>query len=104
MASVWWSSLTVQRSAGSAGTYDWAGSWNTYFMVDPAKELIGIFMAQQEPSASRASPRPTGHSSARQSSTESVGLERLDRSPYLRRPFEVRRRRYYDVIHGYDRW
>jgi CubicO group peptidase (beta-lactamase class C family) len=35
--------------AGSAGTYRWAGSWNTHFMVDPARELIGIFMAQYEP-------------------------------------------------------
>ena len=37
--------------AGSAGTYEWAGSWNTHFMVDPVKELIGIFMAQYEPFA-----------------------------------------------------
>jgi len=35
--------------AGSAGTYEWAGSWNTHFMIDPVKELIGIFMAQYEP-------------------------------------------------------
>ena len=37
--------------AGSAGTYEWAGSWNTHFMVDPVNELIGIFMAQYEPFA-----------------------------------------------------
>ena len=39
----------VAAIAGSAGTYEWAGSLNTYFMVDPIKELIGIFMAQYEP-------------------------------------------------------
>jgi CubicO group peptidase (beta-lactamase class C family) len=37
--------------AGSAGTFEWAGSWNTHFMIDPAKELIGIFMTQCEPFA-----------------------------------------------------
>ena len=37
--------------AGSAGTYEWAGSWNTHFMIDPVKELIGIFMSQHEPFA-----------------------------------------------------
>lgn len=35
--------------AGSQGTYVWAGSWNTHFVVDPVEELIGIFMAQYEP-------------------------------------------------------
>ena len=29
--------------------YEWAGSWKTYFSVDPVKELIGIFMAHLEP-------------------------------------------------------
>jgi CubicO group peptidase (beta-lactamase class C family) len=37
--------------AGSEGTYDWAGSWNTRFWVDPVKRLIGIFMTQSEPFA-----------------------------------------------------
>jgi len=37
--------------AGSPGTYEWAGSWNTHFMIDPVKELIGIFMSQSEPFA-----------------------------------------------------
>jgi CubicO group peptidase (beta-lactamase class C family) len=41
----------VSVLAGSAGTYDWAGSWNTRFWVDPVKQLIGIFMAQHEPFA-----------------------------------------------------
>ncbi len=39
----------VAAMAGSAGTYEWAGGWNTHFMIDPVKELIGIFMAQYEP-------------------------------------------------------
>lgn len=37
--------------AGSEGTYDWAGSLNTRFWVDPVKRLIGIFMTQSEPYA-----------------------------------------------------
>ncbi len=35
--------------AGSAGTYEWAGSWNTHFMVESSKDLTAIFMAQYEP-------------------------------------------------------
>lgn len=41
----------VSVLAGSEGTYDWGGSWNTRFWVDPVKELIGIFMVQAEPFA-----------------------------------------------------
>jgi len=45
--------VVVERSAmslaGSEGTYNWGGSWNTDFWIDPVTELIGIFMAQLEP-------------------------------------------------------
>ncbi len=34
--------------AGSEGTYQWGGSWNTSFWVDPAKRLVGMFMSQSE--------------------------------------------------------
>ena len=37
---------SIARMAGSEGTYQWAGSWQTFFWIDPVKELIGIFMAQ----------------------------------------------------------
>ncbi|MGH7172214.1 MAG: serine hydrolase domain-containing protein [Gemmataceae bacterium] len=30
----------------STGTYSWSGLFNTYFWVDPKKELIGVFMTQ----------------------------------------------------------
>ncbi len=41
----------VAAMAGSAGTYEWAGSWNTRFMIDPVKELIGIYLSQHQPFA-----------------------------------------------------
>jgi CubicO group peptidase (beta-lactamase class C family) len=34
---------------GSAGSYWWAGTANTYFYIDPQKDLILIFMAQFVP-------------------------------------------------------
>jgi CubicO group peptidase (beta-lactamase class C family) len=34
------------RDAASAGSYSWGGVFNTYFWVDPKKELIGVLMAQ----------------------------------------------------------
>jgi CubicO group peptidase (beta-lactamase class C family) len=37
---------SVARQAGSKGTYQWGGSWNTRFWIDPAKRLIGLFMVQ----------------------------------------------------------
>jgi CubicO group peptidase (beta-lactamase class C family) len=37
---------SVARQAGSKGTYQWGGSWNTRFWIDPAKRLIGVFMVQ----------------------------------------------------------
>jgi CubicO group peptidase (beta-lactamase class C family) len=44
---------SATSTAGSAGTYDWSGSWSTDFWVDPAKELIAVFMVQLEPRAFR---------------------------------------------------
>jgi CubicO group peptidase (beta-lactamase class C family) len=35
---------------GSVGEYGWAGAANTYFWIDPAEELIGVFMSQYQPS------------------------------------------------------
>jgi CubicO group peptidase (beta-lactamase class C family) len=43
--------------AGSAGTYEWAGSSNTDFWIDPVKELIGMFMSQLEPRAPTSAGR-----------------------------------------------
>jgi CubicO group peptidase (beta-lactamase class C family) len=34
----------------SVGTYTWGGIFNTYFWVDPEKELIGVMMTQLYPS------------------------------------------------------
>ena len=31
---------------GSAGEYGWAGAAKTYYWVDPAEELVGLFMSQ----------------------------------------------------------
>ena len=41
----------TSAQAGSEGTYDWGGSWNTRFWIDPVMEVIGIFMSQSEPFA-----------------------------------------------------
>jgi CubicO group peptidase (beta-lactamase class C family) len=38
------------RGAVSPGTYSWGGIYNTYFWVDPHKQLIGILMTQIYPS------------------------------------------------------
>jgi len=37
------------NSFGSAGSYWWAGSANTYFFIDPKKDIILIFMTQFVP-------------------------------------------------------
>jgi CubicO group peptidase (beta-lactamase class C family) len=42
--------------AGSIGTYDWGGSWNTDFWVDPVRELSAIYMVQLKPRPSLRSP------------------------------------------------
>ena len=38
------------QDPASVGTYSWGGFFNTYFWVDPEKELIGIMMTQMFPS------------------------------------------------------
>jgi CubicO group peptidase (beta-lactamase class C family) len=42
--------------AGSVGTYEWGGSWNTDFWVDPVRELSAIYMVQLQPRTSLTSP------------------------------------------------
>lgn len=37
---------------GSVGTYAWGGAASTYFFVDPAEQLTGIFLTQLSPSDS----------------------------------------------------
>ena len=34
----------------SAGSFSWGGMASTYFWIDPAEQLIGIFMTQLMPS------------------------------------------------------
>lgn len=40
--------LDVPASAGpgSVGEFGWAGAAKTYYWVDPAEDLVGVFMAQ----------------------------------------------------------
>lgn len=38
------------RSTASRGTYGWGGAASTIFWVDPAEELVGIFLTQLVPS------------------------------------------------------
>jgi CubicO group peptidase (beta-lactamase class C family) len=43
------------------GSFGWAGSWGTYFWIDPTEKLIGIQMVQATPSSkARASMRSAG--------------------------------------------
>jgi CubicO group peptidase (beta-lactamase class C family) len=34
---------------GSQGTYSWGGAFNTSYWIDPAEDLIGVFMSQARP-------------------------------------------------------
>lgn len=38
--------VAATRGPGSVGEYGWAGAAKTYFWVDPAEELVGVFMSQ----------------------------------------------------------
>ncbi|MCZ6855193.1 MAG: serine hydrolase, partial [Gammaproteobacteria bacterium] len=38
---------------GSVGEYSWGGAAGTRFWIDPAEELIGIFMVQSLPHRTR---------------------------------------------------
>jgi CubicO group peptidase (beta-lactamase class C family) len=35
---------------GNVGEFGWAGAYETYFLVDPSEELVGLFMTQVQPS------------------------------------------------------
>lgn len=41
--------LGKRRRLSSVGEYGWGGAANTYFWIDPAEELIGLFMTQYMP-------------------------------------------------------
>ena len=38
--------VAATAGPGSAGEYGWAGAAKTYYWVDPAEELVGLFMSQ----------------------------------------------------------
>lgn len=38
--------VAASAAQGSVGEYGWAGAAKTYYWVDPAEELVGIFMSQ----------------------------------------------------------
>ena len=38
--------VAASEGPGSVGEYGWAGAAKTYYWVDPAEELVGVFMAQ----------------------------------------------------------
>lgn len=38
--------VAATAGSGSAGEYGWAGAAKTYFWVDPAEDLVGVFMSQ----------------------------------------------------------
>ncbi|HSP29721.1 MAG TPA: serine hydrolase domain-containing protein [Ilumatobacteraceae bacterium] len=38
--------VAATAGPGSVGEYGWAGAAKTYFWVDPAEELVGVFMSQ----------------------------------------------------------
>lgn len=38
--------VAASAGAGSVGEYGWAGAAKTYYWVDPAEDLVGLFMAQ----------------------------------------------------------
>ena len=41
------SRVTVDQAAtGSDGAFGWAGAAETYYWVDPAEDLVGLFMSQ----------------------------------------------------------
>ncbi len=35
--------------AGSAGAFYWSGAYSTYFLIDPAEDMIAILMSQRSP-------------------------------------------------------
>jgi len=49
--------LGTYGELGSAETYSWGGAFNTTFWIDPAENLVGIFMSQARPYTSDISAR-----------------------------------------------
>ncbi len=41
--------LAKNKASGSEGSFYWSGAFNTYFVVDPAEDLVAILMAQHWP-------------------------------------------------------
>lgn len=41
--------LGASNGLGSAGAYSWGGAFNTSYWIDPAENLIGVFMSQARP-------------------------------------------------------
>ena len=37
------------KSPASVGSYSWGGIWNTFFWVDPEKQMVGVVMTQLYP-------------------------------------------------------
>jgi CubicO group peptidase (beta-lactamase class C family) len=44
--------LGTSNALGSPGAYSWGGAFNTSYWIDPAENLIGVFMSQARPVAS----------------------------------------------------
>jgi len=44
--------MNVEESGleGRVGEFGWAGAYETYFLVDPTEEMVGLFMTQVQPS------------------------------------------------------
>lgn len=49
--------LGTYGELGSAGTYSWGGAFNTTFWIDPAENLVGVFMSQARPYTTDISAR-----------------------------------------------
>ena len=41
--------LSAAENRGAVGEYFWDGAWSTLFWVDPANDLVAIFITQKEP-------------------------------------------------------
>lgn len=50
-------SIGVSGELGTAGAYSWGGAFYTWFWVDPAENLVGVFMSQVRPAQSTLGQR-----------------------------------------------
>ncbi|MGH8034079.1 MAG: serine hydrolase domain-containing protein, partial [Lysobacterales bacterium] len=41
--------IGVSGELGTEGAYSWGGAWYTWYWVDPAENLVGVFMSQVRP-------------------------------------------------------